>query len=117
MSRPSSRRLFQVLSFSLFQSLSFRRSLPASTVRWAEQFVVRCGFIRDLDLMFNWLNNKSRERQPDIRDTLFGDMPLKSFVLVQRGEFLFEVPESGFQLFPPPRVRRGFQIAQYPLAR
>lgn len=32
--------------------------------------------------MFNWLKkNKPRERQLDIRDALFGDMPLESFVL------------------------------------
>ena len=30
--------------------------------------------------MLNWLKNKSRDRPPEIRDTLFGDMPLAEFL-------------------------------------
>jgi len=31
--------------------------------------------------MFDWLKDKPRQRKPEIRDALFGDMPLESFVV------------------------------------
>ena len=37
-------------------------------------------------------------------------------LLLQRGQSLFQMPERGFQLFPPARVFRGFQIAEHSLA-
>ena len=45
--------------------------------------------------MFNWLKNKPGERRREIRDTLFGDMPLESVIGVPN-ETLAAEPWASF---------------------